>query len=79
VAYVWTDSRQGAGLSPELNLACAVIGQALKDTKSSKADVRAEALAFLHDPAALGWWNALLDLTDGTLQQRITQVLRVDR
>ena len=40
-------------------LAAAVLAQVLRDATARRPDVRQEALAFLHDEQALGFWSDL--------------------
>jgi hypothetical protein len=76
MSYQWSDPACTPGLSPELRLLAAIMSQAVKDARSRRPDVREEALAFLHDPSALDWWSAALDLTDEMLAHHIGRSLK---
>ena len=63
------------GLDPVLALLGAVIQQALADLRSPRPDIRQDALQFLRDEAALGWWGDVLGVGEA-LQQQVQAMLR---
>jgi hypothetical protein len=65
-------------LAPEQRVVVAIFHRALADTRSRHAEVRQDALAFLHDEAALAFWDDLVGL-DGALQQQVRRTLRHGR
>jgi hypothetical protein len=76
MSYQWSDPACTPGLTPELRLLAAIMAQAVKDARSRRPDVREEALQFLHDPSALDWWSAALDLSDEMLERHIRSSLK---
>ena len=64
-----------ATLDPELGLLAAVVQQALHDARSRRPDIRAEAMQFLKDQAALSWWGDVLGVGEA-LQHQVQAALR---
>ena len=65
-------------LDPALALLAAVLQQAVHDARSPRHAIREDALQFLRDEAALGWWGDVLGVGDA-LQPQVQAVLRDDR
>lgn len=62
-------------LRSEQVLAAAVVKQALRDTQHTNALIRADAVRFLRDRAALAFWCDVLGLPEARVQQSVTAVL----
>ena len=68
--------RRGGETSAEALLARAVVLTALRDLRSPRAPIRAEAEAWVQDLGALALWADALDLAPEVLQQALRRAAR---
>ena len=66
-------------LLPELALCAAVLRQLMKDTRSPRREIRAEAEDFLADGVSVGFWADTLGLERDDLAHGLRAALRRGR
>jgi len=63
-------------LEPEIALCAAVLRQLMKDVRSPRHEIRAEAVDFLADTASVGFWADTLGLERDDLAHGLRAALR---